>query len=238
MVLLTLPYRLGIPGRILPVVAVVTLALLLYRGGPPADAQTQDRNLHQVHVTEQNMSCQDCHEPNLQINREFCVNCHAATEVDGLVEAFRENTAGLNRPPLPPDHTIDFRRQHGQDASLQPEWCTRCHAQRFCLDCHEGENLQGRIHPLNFRFTHPFSVLDQESECLTCHETREFCVDCHRQQRVLTHPLGAGWANVTTGGAHAGEAEANLESCLSCHDLGLDDPTCIRPGCHGHGGDE
>jgi hypothetical protein len=153
-----------------------------------------------------------------------------------LQQAFRENVAGLHRPPLPPDHTQDYRRTHGRDAALEEERCTRCHAQRFCLDCHEGENLQGHVHPLNFRFTHRFEVQDQEAECLTCHESRDFCVDCHRRQRILPHPLGSAWARPNTGGGHSAEAEANLESCLSCHDLGLEDPTCIRPGCHGNGG--
>lgn len=223
-------------------IAAAGAALLmvgLHQAAHRAWAAEPERNLHTFHIQDQSLNCEDCHAPHQTIKTETCANCHEPGDVKGYVKKFSEQAALPGMAPRPRDHADDFRRAHGPQAELNPTRCTTCHAQRFCQDCHEGVNLQGNIHPLNFVQTHPFEARGQEEECLTCHQTRQFCEDCHLQpgHRAINHPVGPGWANTVDGGAHKSEAESDLESCLACHDLGTAEPVCTRPGCHsGNGG--
>jgi hypothetical protein len=213
--------------------AALLIAGIIY-GYHPVWASDLEMNLHKLHVAEQGLTCEDCHAPQQVIRKENCQNCHEPDQVAMYLQEFHEQVIIPGMAPCPRDHADDFRRAHGPQAELDPNRCTECHAQRFCQNCHEGVNLQGRIHPLNFVQVHPFEARGQEEECLSCHQTRQFCVDCHNQpgHRVINHPVGPGWANTTEGGAHRDEASTGLESCLDCHDLGAADPVCTRPGCH------
>lgn len=67
-------------------------------------------------------------------------------------------------------------------------------------------------------------------ECMTCHENRDACTSCHRSMLPVPHTFGIEFANPGDGGSHADEAKAFIETCISCHDVGEDDPTCAR--CH------
>lgn len=238
MVLFQLRLKTSFPAKIFAafILAVAALAWSL-RCDPFVRAATPQRSLHDLHVKGQGMGCKDCHVQGQLPKQEVCQNCHEASEVEKLFSTYVINVSQFGAPK-PEDHTQDYRRVHGAISATDPANCSVCHEQRFCQDCHEGENIQGAIHPLNFRRTHAFEAAGHEQDCLVCHETREFCVDCHRQNLVLFHPLGPSWAKPEEGGAHKEEAEADLESCLDCHDLGNADPVCTRPGCHGSGGDE
>ncbi len=238
MVLLKLITQLPNTTRYLLPVLIGGLALFGYLiGSNGVEAADPPPTYHESHLKDQGLDCERCHTPNLTIAQDACQECHEAGEVEKLILAFRDQVAQLGLPLPPPDHLQDFHRSHGPSAQLDPQRCSRCHQESQCQDCHEGENLSGSLHPLNFRQTHGFEAQGQEQDCLVCHETRDYCVSCHQAERVLSHPLGAGWAN-SNGGAHGEEAEGNLESCLDCHDLGQSDPVCTRPGCHGSGGDE
>ncbi len=234
--LLRIPTAISMSKIVLVLFAAVLLLFSYLLGSHLVTASAPTCTLHTLHVQEQSLTCDDCHAPQLAIKRETCQNCHDAPEVAKLLQTFTAEVASGALPAPPADHTQDFRRAHGLKAGVDPLRCSKCHRQSFCQDCHEGENLQGTIHPLNFRQTHGFEALGQVQDCLVCHENREFCTDCHRQSGVINHPLGTGWANPSEGGAHTEEAEANLESCLDCHDLGRDDPVCTRPGCHDSAG--
>lgn len=220
--------RIKLLALVLALGVVVSLCLV---AGIGVSAAPPEPIYHDLHVKDQGLDCEGCHAPNLTIARDACQECHDSAEVEGLVKQFTDQVTQIGLPPPPPDHTQDFRRGHGPFASVDPTRCTRCHQERHCQDCHEGVNLQGNIHPLNFRDTHRFEAEGNEQDCLVCHESRQFCVDCHQQERLLPHPLGSSWAN-TEGGAHTTEAAMNLETCLACHDLGSADPVCTRPGCH------
>lgn len=224
------------PGKAISFLLVSLSAVLLYAWfcGVGSDLRAADPEppLHTIHVVDQELACTDCHGVELTIQKDFCAECHDADEVEGLLVKFSAQVAEIGPPQPPADHTMDFRRAHGASASVDRDYCSRCHREDFCQDCHEGINISGRIHPLNFKATHFFDAQGQEEDCLVCHETRQFCTDCHRRNMVLPHMLGPGWANGAQGGTHAEEAESNLETCLDCHDLGMSDPVCTRPGCH------
>ncbi len=223
--------------RILPfafALAVIILAIAAYFSEPALKAAPPERSWHDFHLIEQEMNCTDCHVEKQAASKETCSNCHDAADVERLFATFRMDVE-RNGAPRPASHASDWRRAHGAIAGADPGECFVCHEQSTCQDCHEGENIRANIHPLNYRYIHAFDARGHEQDCLVCHETRDFCVDCHRQTSVLTHPLGPTWAN-SDGGEHAEEAEADLESCLACHDMGRDDPVCTRPGCHDSAG--
>jgi hypothetical protein len=187
---------------------------------------------HELHPKTEN--CEQCHSNAVQLGKtpymatlsmQVCMDCHRKS--DGPLECSRCHSMLPILPPM--DHTQDWQRAHGAVAQNTPSKCTLCHEESFCQECHEGNNITTRIHPLNWDQTHSFSAKGQEEDCLVCHQTRDECVACHRQRNVLPHPLGSSWADPVTGGDHTTAAD-NLESCLDCHDMGNADPVCVK--CH------
>ncbi len=139
----------------------------------------------------------------------------------------------------------------------QDTWCEDCHAGALLVDleappersvsgapqnrCRVGQILQ-RQHELNYRFTHPLDAAGKERQCATCHAT-DFCVECHRIEgderrfKPVWHgPLPDDprpWvlAGVGSGGGrHGSWARRDIETCVSCHDVDGEDPSCIQ--CH------
>lgn len=156
------------------------------------------------------VDCQSCHLDRMgPVN---CTDCH------------------LGKKPVPMDHKlVSWSQDHGLDAGAGIVDCGSCHAQSSCDECHQGFNLFGNPHPVTWKFNH-FAESAYGSECMSCHETRETCTSCHRKTLTMPHELGELWANKSNGGAHREEAEAFIEVCLSCHDVGESDPTCAK--CH------
>lgn len=194
-----------------------------------------------------------------------CNTCHDNLTVSNDCETCHTNFAALR--PKEHDRT-DFATEHKQFARMQDATCMTCHTEESCQDCHVNPDLvetsesgsdlvsprssrltandraQGmalkKVHDLNFRFTHGIAASAKQSDCATCHSTREFCSACHMaggdvnqpQFRPLTHQQ----ANFVTlgfgsgGGLHAQLARRDIESCASCHDAQGADPTCIT--CH------
>lgn len=192
--------------------------------------------------------CTSCHN-NQQASLE-CASCHIST---------------LNLRPV--DHTADFLVTHKNVARMSQDDCAMCHTSTDCAECHEGSALftttgggntdvqtpffpssgggtQGlmlnRVHDLNFRFTHPLQAQGRTQECATCHETQNFCQDCHEAEGVdvAGKPLwhgGPNWGAIagavgTGGGRHAELAKRDIENCAGCHSTRGDDPTCVL--CH------
>jgi hypothetical protein len=100
------------------------------------------------------------------------------------------------------------------------------------------------VHELNYRFTHGIDARAKRTECASCHATRTFCAECHEAGGNITQPgfkpashLVAGFALIgkgSGGGLHAQEARRDIESCMSCHDVEGQDPTCLT--CHTESG--
>ncbi len=154
--------------------------------------------------------CQKCHE-NLEGPLD-CAECHG----DDI--------------PLRADHKLaSWIEDHGLEASVGTADCASCHSQTVCDECHQGNNIYGSPHLPTWKFDH-FTSASFGEDCLSCHEDRESCTACHRAMIPLNHPLGPLWANKTTGGDHTMEAGAFIEACLACHDLGAEDPSCVK--CH------
>jgi len=157
-------------------------------------------------------TCTDCHNDLEQV--DYCQTCHAAGE-----------------DLRPADHKSDWNKGHGFASQTDDDKCKTCHTDNQCLDCHQKDDLDHKVHPLNFRNNHALFAKGNLDNCYTCHEELSFCVDCHRQELVIPrNHARAGWSNPETGGSHARVAKYDLDSCISCHNDPGNEPICIQ--CH------
>ncbi|MEJ2055509.1 MAG: cytochrome c3 family protein [Calditrichaceae bacterium] len=179
---------------------------------------------HQLHLAA-DLQCLDCHSsikdetapaavaslPSMSA----CMDCHEAKSAS--VECSACHLPGEDLKPV--SHTVNFIHSHsdlarnGVDEFSSNMTCATCHQQSFCQKCHEGENLDNTTHPMNYAFTHALEAQGKEKTCTVCHQDRQFCNDCVPN----------------TGGLHVMEAENDLESCISCHEMNAQE---VCQPCH------
>ena len=134
-------------------------------------------------------------------------------------------------------------REHRLLAERASNNCSDCHQQSFCLDCHNGGNVEAyqnkslsrtgetmpTTHRSDFISIHPIKAKDDPQSCYRCHESR-FCSDCHAKinpgaMRVKDHTQVGNRLVYFLNSAsppsdvsrHAQEARRSLQSCESCH---------------------
>lgn len=189
------------------------------------------------------MSCISCHreitqleqpEPYLLPTMTTCMNCHDQRKASTNCNTCHKPGENLK----PATHGVNFIHTHGDLAKsgggvkAGEKNCNVCHQSNFCQECHEGDNLDRRSHPLNYVYTHSLDATGKERECATCHTEREFCIECHHQNLVMPHNHTIGWAIPNVGGKHREVAEADLENCMGCHTEQDAEITCQKSGCH------
>jgi len=145
--------------------------------------------------------CSACHK------QEFCLECHKAGFAD---------EQGHFGNSLTNVHRSDFQVSHPIAARTDPQLCTSCHENKFCVDCHNSfrrQDLAGVSHRRSW------SDLATGPNLLT-HEnfSTDSCQTCHPDSVLPTHDWSAG---------HAREARKNLATCASCHPEG---DVCLK--CH------
>lgn len=148
-----------------------------------------------------------------------------------------------------PNHVGDWLRIHRVPAGKADHNCAQCHAQDFCLDCHQGGGITADLTVENFRrdyvpkshrsdflALHPIKALDNPQTCYRCHDKR-YCQQCHSRfprgsLRIKSHlMLGPDRQTYRPGlNEHPTEARRNLQSCQSCHP---DGDVCVQ--CHSSG---
>jgi len=144
----------------------------------------------------------------------------AAGRAGAVVQATlaRADTARLHQVTV---HPAGFIPTHGVVAASGELECSGCHAQRFCSDCHAGENVTRRYHPANFLAAHAPQAYGREVDCTTCHSTETFCRACHRQaglaaktnaRSTVFHNAQPLWLL-----QHGRAAREDLNSCTTCH---------------------
>ncbi len=193
---------------------------------------------HKKHI-ESGQDCQKCHEDKIHKNiilpyilpdMNRCIECHRAEAVTHRCE-----TCHIPEEiQKPVNHTSDFIHSHGdlgknESIGSSEKSCSTCHEPPYCQNCHEGDNLDRKTHPLNFQFTHALKAQGKEMECSVCHTEKQFCIECHRDNNVLPHNHTAGWAITNVGGRHRDEAINDLESCMACHEQNAE---LICQKCH------
>lgn len=189
--------------------------------------------------------CLACHDGAKAPNR--CETCHL-TEPDGRLRTrFASGTLAPSGTLRDDDHGRDFLRRHARVAQSDAESCSSCHRQAECVQCHAASSKAFRLHPPDFAQTHAVSARGLELDCQSCHRAQGFCVSCHQQTGAAKEsrlrqpgtPLAAqsfhppGFVRDSRGGLlragpehHSFAAQANLQSCVSCHA----EQTCLQ--CH------
>lgn len=161
--------------------------------------------------------CVDCHDDpeRTPSNKRMraCETCHSAKAQSFGVLAPRSHLPPLERPE---DHTLAFRRGHGEDARRNATRCARCHTfmsgapRDVCDECHQIMRPQN--HGLSWReFDHGPEASARADACATCHKGT-FCASCH-QQRPRSHRPRAIFIT-----DHGLAAQINLRACITCHD--------------------
>ncbi len=174
----------------------------------------QKESLEQMHLPKME-TCRSCHEVSDEI--DDCYVCHRKS--DRL---------------KPYDHTELWLPNHGIYKTSGIQDCATCHTEDYCSDCHEGENLFAESHPPEFILTHAMSFQIRESNCFSCHEGNDYCIECHVDVNnvvPISHSM-PNWQWPINGSLHAEEGRANVEYCGVCHQEG--DEYCAT--CHGEGG--
>ncbi len=147
--------------------------------------------------------CQTCH------TETFCQQCHLQAEVK----------------------SYSYGRQ--RDLTTEP-------AHKTSTKDSPKQTLLQNVHELNYRFTHGIDAKARQAECQSCHAVQTFCAECHNAGGNITQikfkPASHSVPGFTTlgrgsgGGLHAEEARRDMESCIACHDVEGQDPTCMT--CH------
>ncbi|MBN1350443.1 hypothetical protein JXJ21_13595 [candidate division KSB1 bacterium] len=192
---------------------------------------------HAIHL-KKDAACSNCHqgvEKSDNITEKhlpkmaLCVTCHSDIRKDSYCNSC--HAAGENLKPG--DHLYGkWQELHGIASYCEEKSCQACHTSESCLNCHQGDNLDHKVHALNFINHHGMYSKANKSTCITCHEEQAFCNDCHRQRMVMPRDhAAANWAIPSgTGGMHARKAKMDLDNCISCHSDAAGNPVCIQ--CH------
>ena len=188
---------------------------------------------HKLHtdLLEETTKCLDCHSGIEDkdwvnsgmhlVNMDGCMGCHdTPAETEGCYLCHLDDES-----LIPPSHAESWSIMHGIASETEAENCNSCHQDNYCIDCHQGENLDNQSHSVEFIATHAISWQFRETDCSTCH-TIDYCVECHVEVNYIipiNHSMD-GW----TGLLHAQEAQTSYDNCSVCHTEA--DIICAR--CH------
>ncbi len=171
--------------------------------------------------------CAQCHEDSVRspdrVRMANCGVCHGNIESGSPPGNHMVGAGGDTGRPL--DHTMYFRKHHGEQAAKTNSNCRFCHTEvqgareDSCFQCHL--TMKPRDHTLVWRNDHGKEAEADGQRCTTCHAP-ETCVACHSVPPRSHTPLG----DFRLGG-HAELARFGLSSCLTCHTY---EDTCSK--CH------
>ena len=186
---------------------------------------------HKLHM-EKDIACTVCHvgiaakeevESSMHMpNMDLCMTCHETPA--SLAGCYLCHQTNENLKPM--DHEVGWMKNHGMIGEAGAENCKSCHTENYCIDCHQGENTMGQSHTPDFILTHGMSYLVRESDCASCHESKQYCVDCHMYANTvkpMDHAVSE-WA----GSGHAEAARTDYDRCSVCHQS--DEALCAT--CH------
>jgi hypothetical protein len=127
-------------------------------------------------------------------------------------------------------HSADWISRHKMVAGNDSQFCSNCHKEDFCVDCHDGKVRPRSIHPNDYLSMHPIEARMATQKCTSCHREQSFCLSCHQRVGVTMsgptgtrtagrfHPPKAEWSDPPRKPGHHGfEAQRNLNACVSCH---------------------
>ena len=221
---------------------------------------------HQLHAEAQ--ECVDCHAaiatdasapgaPVLAVAR--CFACHEENDVETAKSDCASCHGSDLRGVRPAGHDPSWGDTHGRRAkaglpSAHGRRCGQCHADEWCMGCHQQKKAM----------SHRLHLEEREAECDQCHASTEgdaapgvagdSCADCHEgdvqvtRVRAPARPLAASFPHAlhaeslecgdchaqTLKDAHpAGEPIATQPRCAACHEeneVAIAEAACGR--CH------
>ena len=151
----------------------------------------------------QQFNCASCHE------QKMCLQCHRGAD-NGADEMGKLGNAMVNV------HLADFAVTHPIAARTQPQLCTTCHENKFCVDCH-NEFAPADLAILSHRRSWSDLAVSPSGPAHSTFNDSP-CQSCHPNSVLPSHE----WS-----GSHAREARKNLATCQACHP---DGDVCLR--CH------
>jgi hypothetical protein len=167
--------------------------------------------------------CATCHEDATRspdrVRMANCRVCH------GEIDTGTPPTSHMVTGARPSDHTLAFRRHHGDAAAARDANCRFCHREvsgareDSCFQCHQV--MRPHDHTLLFRDDHGREAQADGTRCASCHAP-ESCVACHSVPPRSHTPIGE-----FRQGGHAEQARFGLTACLTCHTY---EDTCSK--CH------
>ena len=203
---------------------------------------------HEVDASSEPIACATCHDQIASSRSsedaavpamQRCATCHEdATKTPERVRiancgvCHQQITAGvaprnhLTGGSVPENHTLAFRKDHGEAAAAKDARCAYCHTglsgspRDTCNECHTV--WAPKDHNLGWRDdTHGREASSDRDRCAVCH-TSEFCTACHAIPPRSHQPLGQ-----FRQGGHAEIARFDTRSCFACHTF---EATCSQ--CH------
>jgi hypothetical protein len=166
-------------------------------------------------------SCATCH------TQESCLACHRADAprtVLALAHASPDRGTGAKTVRrAPSSHVPGWSERHAPAATVSLRSCASCHARDYCLSCHRPDAARrGSYHPASYLTRHPADAYSRAASCADCHNTGEFCQQCHAQAGLSSRRGQLGPAGYHDGNrsfilGHGRAARQGLESCVSCH---------------------
>ncbi len=189
--------------------------------------------------------CLGCHDDEKGHGASACTTCHM-TNADGHVRiAYPEGELQPSGRLEGDAHDLDFRMHHAEAAKTSGDYCSNCHAERFCSDCHQGVAKPMDFHGGDYVLIHAVEARRGVPDCTACHRLESFCVGCHERSGVGTrvdyygvgtpglsdfkpeytgndgrrfHP--SGWVRsdgVRGPNSHSREFQRNPQQCAACH---------------------
>jgi hypothetical protein len=154
---------------------------------------------HREEAKEKAIDCASCHQ------QQFCLECH--------IEGFADEMGQFGNKMINV-HMSDYFVTHPVPARTDPQLCSTCHENAFCVDCHEQfrrDQLAGVSH------RRAWSDL-QTAAGIHGNLPASSCQSCHPNSILPTHDWEIG---------HAREARKDLVTCQACHP---DGDVCLK--CH------
>jgi hypothetical protein len=128
--------------------------------------------------------CIVCHEKR-NVSTE-CTTCHFTLPSGRLATSFESGELRPKRLHSFAIHDADFLRGHAVPAQRDKAYCANCHADSYCLTCHDGVARDVRYHPGDWISMHGIRSRIDDYRCQACHRLQSFCLDCHVRSGVAT----------------------------------------------------